>query len=84
MVLIVMTVIVAVLAVYRLLVARKEDDFVHIADPSGQLGANQQKVARTLSQVDRLGIGLTIATAVYGIGLFAMYLYTEFSQRGIM
>jgi hypothetical protein len=73
-VLIAMTVIVAFIAVYRWIISHNEDDFLHIQDPSGQLIANQQATARTLTQVDRLGIGLTIVTAVYGVALLLMYL----------
>jgi hypothetical protein len=74
LVLIAMTVIVAIVAVYRWIVTHHEGYFQHIDDPTGQLIANQRATAQTLTQVDRLGIGLTIATAVYGVGLLAMYL----------
>jgi hypothetical protein len=83
-VLIALTGLVAVLAVYRKVVARNEDDLVHLSDPSGQLIQNQQKVAKTLSHVDRFGIGLTVATAVYGVALGAIYLYTGLMQNGRM
>lgn len=74
-----MAIITAVVALYRKLIARGEDDCVHIADTSGQLISHQTKVAKTLKRVDRVGVGLTIATALYGIGLLAAYLY-----RGLM
>ena len=73
-VLIAMTVIVALIAVYRWIVTLHEDDFLHIPDPSGQLIANQRNTARSLTKIDHLGIGLTIATAAYGVGLLAVYL----------
>ena len=72
-----MTVVVAIVAVYRKMVARNEDDFVHLADGATQLIADQQKTAHTLVLVDRIGIALTIATVVYGVALLAMYLYTS-------
>jgi len=74
-VLIAMTVIVAIIAVYRWIVGHHEDDFLHIEDPTGQLIANQRETARALTKVDHLGIALTIATAVYGVALLVMYLY---------
>ena len=74
-----MAIITAILALYRKLIARGEDDCVHIIDRSGELISHQTKVAKTLKLVDRVGIGLTIATALYGIGLLATYLY-----RGLM
>jgi hypothetical protein len=73
--LVAMTVVVAVLAVYRSIVARKEDDYLHIADPSGQMVINQQKMASTLKQVDHYGVMLTVATAVYGVGFLAYFMY---------
>ena len=73
--LIALTVVVALLAVYRSIVARNEDDLVHVADPSGDLARTQGKIARTLSTIDRAGMVLTIATAVYGLALLGMGLY---------
>jgi hypothetical protein len=81
-VLIAMTTAVAILAVYRNIVARHEDDAVHIADPSGQLVVTQQKLARSLNRADRLGMGLTVATALYGIGLLATWLFAALAQAG--
>jgi len=78
-ILIAMTVVVASIAVYRRILIRSEDDTLHIADPSGQLIAGQREIARTLKQIDRLGIGLTVVTVVYAIALFAVFLY-----RGLM
>jgi hypothetical protein len=75
-VLIAMTVVVAIVAVYRWIVTHHEDDFLHIADPTGQLLANQRDTVRTLGQVDRLGIALTIVTALYGVGLLVVFLYS--------
>jgi hypothetical protein len=74
-VLIAMTVVVAIIAVYRWIVTHNEDDFLHIDDPTGQLLANQRQTVSTLRQVDRLGIGLTIVTALYGVGLLVVFLY---------
>ena len=70
-----MTVVVAVLAAYRWFIAQHEDDFLHLSDANGQLAANQRQTERTLSKVDHLGIGLTILTAVFGVGLLFAYLY---------
>jgi len=79
-VLIALTVVVAILAVYRKFVARNEDDVVHLTDTSGQLVTNQLKTARPLRFVDRLGVGFTIATGIYAIVLLALYLYTGFAH----
>ncbi len=82
-VLIAMTVIVAILAVYRRLVTRDEDDTLHIADPASEVVTHQRKVASTLTQIDHLGIALTVATALYGIALVAIHLYSDFQSRGL-
>jgi hypothetical protein len=74
-VLIAMTSVVAVIAVYRWIVAHKEDDFLHLDARAGEVIENQRAVTRSLSQVDRIGIGLTIATGVYGLALVAIFLY---------
>jgi len=78
-ILIAMTAAAASVAVYRRIVIRGEDDTLHIADPSGQVISGQREIARKLKQIDRLGIGLTVATIIYGIALFALFLY-----RGLM
>jgi hypothetical protein len=83
-VLIAMTVLVAILAVYRSIVARKEDDLLRIVDPTGQMVNNQRVMASTLKQVDRYGVVLTVATAVYGVGLLATFVYTGLLQNGRM
>ena len=82
MVLIAMTVVLASLGVYRWVVTHHEDDFLHLEDPTGELLKNQRETARSLKKVDRLGIILTIVTALYGIGLFAMFLYGGLTHHG--
>ncbi len=81
-VLITMTVVVAIVAVYRWVVTRTEDDSLHIADSSGPVITNQREMARTLNRVDRLGIGLTVATALYAMALLSIQLYVSLMQRG--
>ena len=83
-VLIAMTVVVAILAVYRSIVARREDDLLRIVDPTGQMVHNQRLMAGTLKRVDRYGVVLTVATAVYGVGLLATLVYTGLLQNGRM
>jgi hypothetical protein len=48
---------------------------VVLAEGTSQLVENQQKMARSLRLLDRIGITLTVATAVRGLGLAATYLY---------
>jgi hypothetical protein len=72
-ILIAMIVAVASVALYRKMVIRDVYDTLHIADPSGQ--STQRELARTLKQIDRLGIGLTVATVLYAVLLLAVFLY---------
>lgn len=74
-VLIVMATAVAIIAVYRKVVARNEDDLVHLADGADPLIRNQQKTEHSLSVIDRVGKTLTGATIIYGLLLVALYLY---------
>ena len=81
-VLIVLTVILAILGVYRWIVSHREDDYIHIDDdPSGELIKNQRETALALRKVDRVGIILTVLTAVYGVVLVVMYLYAGLNYR---
>jgi hypothetical protein len=73
--LVAMIVVTAVIAVYRWIVSHQEDDFLHIDDPSGQVVANQRQTARALTRIDHIGIGLTVATALYAVALLITFLY---------
>jgi hypothetical protein len=75
MILSAMAVVVAAVAAYRWYIAQHEDDFLHLSDANGQLAANQRQTERTLTKVDHLGVGLTILTAAFGVGLLFAYLY---------
>ncbi len=78
-VLIAMIVITALVAVYRWIVARKDDEFLHIQDPTGLLVANQKQTGRALSRVDHIGIGLTVLTGIYAVGLLVSFFYSGLS-----
>jgi hypothetical protein len=74
-VLVAMTVVVAILAAYRWFVAQHEDDFLHLNDATGEVVTHQRETAHTLSSVDRIGIGLTILTAIYGVALLLIFIF---------
>jgi hypothetical protein len=74
-ILIALTVVTAGVAAYRKLIARDEDDYIHMTDPSGEIRASQQRMAASLNQIDRIGKGLTVATVAYGVALLAFFLY---------
>jgi steroid 5-alpha reductase family enzyme len=80
--LIALTVIMAVVGVYRWIVSHREDEYIHIDDdPSGEMIKNQREAASTLYKIDRLGIILTVLTAVYGVVLAVLYLYQGLNYR---
>jgi hypothetical protein len=78
--LVLMIALTAIIAAYRRYVARNEDDFLHLEDPTGTLINQQVKTARSLTKIDHLGIGLTIATSVYAAGLLVVFIYTELNR----
>lgn len=66
---------IAALYGYRKIVARDEDDYLHMSDPSGLIIEGQQRVDRSLTKIDRIGKVLTITTVVYGLAVFANAIY---------
>jgi hypothetical protein len=64
--------VVMALAAYRRKVANKEDDYLHM---STDVAAQQLAVAKKLEVIDKWGKILTIAAAVLGVILFALFLY---------
>lgn len=83
MILIAMTAVILLLAVYRKVVARNEDDLVHLAEGSDPLIANQKKTEHSLSTIDRVGKILTAATVLYGVALAANYLYVGLTKPSL-
>jgi steroid 5-alpha reductase family enzyme len=80
--LIVLTVIMAVIGVYRWIVSHREDEYIHIDDdPGGEMIKNQRETAGALLKIDRIGIILTVITAVYGVMLAVLYLYQGLNYR---
>ncbi len=76
-----MAAVVATLAIYRALVARKEDDFLHVRDSEIQLTQTQAAVDRQLNTIDLWGKALTAAVVVYGLIIAGLYLYDEFLRQ---
>jgi hypothetical protein len=55
------------LAAYRKVIARKEDDVLHVLDSRATLIAQQHAVASRLEAVDRWGKAITVLAVVFGI-----------------
>ncbi|MBS1872711.1 MAG: hypothetical protein JSU00_05825 [Acidobacteria bacterium] len=60
------------LALYRRTVALKEDDYLHVGN---DVAAQQVALAKRLADIDKWGKILTIAAAVFGLILLALFLY---------
>lgn len=63
------------LALYRKLVTRNEDDFVHVADGEANLIPQQIATAHKLDVIDRWEKILLIVVIVAGVLLGSAYLY---------
>ena len=63
------------LALYRKFVAIRGDNYVHISEGEARLIPHQITVNQQISQIDRWGEVLTIATLIAGLGLACLYLY---------
>jgi hypothetical protein len=64
------------LAVYRKLVAYREDDMIHVGPGEERLISQQLHVTRMLDKLDRLVKILTVVTALFGLILLVFYLYS--------
>ena len=62
------------LALYRKLLAMREDNYVHVSEGEQRYVAQQVATFRKITAVDHWGITLTIITAVLGLGLAVTYL----------
>ena len=55
------------LAVYRKVIARREDDMLHVLDSEATLITQQHAVASRLEAVDRWGKAITALAIVFGV-----------------
>jgi uncharacterized membrane protein len=76
----VLAVVVIGLAIYRRLVATREDDLIHVSPGQEALVSQQVEVAQKLDKVDRLGKALTIFVAVTGVILAAFWIYQVWQE----
>lgn len=60
------------LAFYRRAIANKEDDYLHV---STDVASQQIALAKKLEVIDKWGKILTIAAAVFGLIILALFLY---------
>ena len=64
---------VAVMAGYRKMISVKEEETLHLTDPSES--AHQVSIADKLEHIDKWGKLLTVIAAVYGLLLLVAYTY---------
>jgi hypothetical protein len=69
--------VLAGLALYRKLVARSEDDMLHVRESEQPLVRRQAFVAGRLDLVDKWGKTLTVILVVSGLLIGALYLYQQ-------
>jgi len=81
-ILLIMLAAIGAIAGYRKLVAKDEDDFIHVNDPTGQIAAHQQHTAQSLNAIDRVEKILSVVTVVYGVALLAVYMYRGLVSHG--
>ena len=70
-----------VLALYRIILALHEDDYVHLAAGEERLIPGQVAAFRKLGLIERWGMILTVATVMFGLALAAFYLYQVFLSQ---
>jgi cytochrome c biogenesis factor len=75
-----LVVVVAVLAIYRNMMASHEDETIHVLDGDAPLVAAQAKFSHKLELIERWGKILTTVVVVYGVIIGAMYLYYVWQQ----
>jgi len=71
---------VLVLAGYRRLVARSEDDFLHVREGDTSLVSHQASIAGRLDLVDKWGKALTVVAFAFGLILAALYVYEKWVE----
>jgi len=69
---------VLVLIVWRKMVARNEDDMLHVLNTQGV--PQQAVVAHKLEVIDRWGKSLTIVTVAFGVFIAAAFAYQTWVQ----
>lgn len=57
------------LAIYRKVLAGREDDMIHLKSFEENLVPEQEAFARRVAQVDRWGKALTVLLFLYGVGI---------------
>jgi hypothetical protein len=62
------------LAIYRKFITSKEEDWVHLAAGEEHASEVQVEIAQRLKVIDRWGIWLTVALALYGLVIGSIFI----------
>ncbi|HUY14906.1 MAG TPA: hypothetical protein VMX16_14930 [Terriglobia bacterium] len=65
---------IAVMAIYRLSVGRRDDEMLHLAESENRMVAQQVSTGKKIVWADFWGQLLTVVTAIYGLALLVIYL----------
>jgi len=63
------------LAIYRKVLAKSEDNFIHLTHGGGGVVESQEALASKLAAIDKWGKTLTIITFVTGLMIGGVYVY---------
>ena len=66
---------VVIIAIYRVRVARRDDQSLDVMVHDDHLIAEQQMAIKKIRTIDRLGQALTVLAITYGLVIVAMYFY---------
>lgn len=72
--------VVAVLAIYRNMMASHEDETIHVLEGDAPQVVAQAKLSHRLETVERWGKILTAVVIAYGVLIGVMYLYFVWQQ----
>lgn len=72
--------VVAVLAIYRNMMASHEDETIHVLEGDAPQVVAQAKLSHRLEAVERWGKILTAVVIAYGVLIGVMYLYFVWQQ----
>lgn len=76
----ILTVLVISLAVFRRVAARKEDEYVHLAESEVPAIQQQVAVAHKLDRIDTVGKTLTVVDIAFGVVLVGLMFYNAWHQ----
>lgn len=77
-----LTLVVISLGVARRVAARKDDEYVHLADAELAAIPHQVALANKLERIDTWGKRLTIVDVAFGLVLLAVLIYQTWQQTG--